>query len=320
MFQHIWQHEYLIVTLTMNPAIDRTIAVDRLAFDDRAYILSSKESPGGSGINASSVIHSFGVETLAIIPAGGDRGARFEHDMIGCGFPVKAVPIRNDMRQNFTITDRHGLTVKLDETGPRLDREELARIEAMVDAQLSTARWLMLCGSLPPGVPADFYARLIYSARGRGVKTLLDTDSESLSRGVEARPTLVTPNQQEAERLLNTVLLTRSNALAATRRILAMGAESVVLSLGSRGAIGASAGNVWEAVPPRIDAISPIGAGDALAAAVIWSLSKGDTFPEALRWGVAAGSASAKLPGVTFATLAQVKEIHEDVDLRRVDL
>jgi fructose-1-phosphate kinase PfkB-like protein len=118
----------LIVTLTMNPAIDRTIAVDRLAFDDRAYILSSKDSPGGRGINAASVIHSFGGKTLAIFPAGGERGARFEHSMRECGFSIATVPIRNDIRLNFTIVDRHGLTVKLNELGPRLDRGELASI------------------------------------------------------------------------------------------------------------------------------------------------------------------------------------------------
>jgi 1-phosphofructokinase family hexose kinase len=310
----------LIVTLTMNPAIDRTIAVDRLAFDDRAYILSSKDSPGGRGINAALVIHSFGAETLAIIPAGGERGVRFERYMQDCGFPVATVPIRNDIRRNFTITDRHGLTVKLNEVGPRLDRGELSSIESIVDARLEGASWLMLCGSLPPGVPADFYAHLIARAMKKGVKTLLDTDGEPLSRGVEAGPTVVTPNQQEAERLLNTVLLTRSHSLAAARRILAMGARSVVLSLGSRGAIAASGSQLWEATPPRIDAISPIGAGDALAAALMWSLRNGDDFPEALRWGVAAGSASAKLPGMTFATLEQVREVHADVDLRRVEL
>ncbi len=122
----------------------------------------------------------------------------------------------------------------------------------------------MLCGSLPPGVPSDFYAQLVARAAKKGVRTLLDTDGEALSEGVEAGPTIVTPNQQEAERLLHTVLLTRSHSLAAARKIQSMGAESVVLSLGSRGAIGASGTEMWEATPPRIDAISPIGAGDAL--------------------------------------------------------
>jgi 1-phosphofructokinase family hexose kinase len=313
----------LIVTLTMNPAIDRTIAVDRLAFDDRAYILSSKDSPGGRGINAASVIHSFGGKTSAIFPAGGDRGVRFEKYMQDCGFPVATVPIRHDIRLNFTIVDRHGLTVKLNELGPRLDRGELSSIEGTVDAHLANAAWLMLCGSLPPGVPSDFYAQLISRAKKKGVKTLLDTDGEPLSRGVEVGPTVVTPNQQEAERLLNTVLLTRAHSLAAARRIQAMGADSVVLSLGSRGAIGAicwqGANQLWEATPPRIEAISPIGAGDALAATLTWSLRNGDDFPEALSWGVAAGSASAQLPGTRFASFDETARIHGDVDLRRVE-
>jgi 1-phosphofructokinase family hexose kinase len=313
----------LIVTLTMNPAIDRMIAVDRLAFDDRAYIQSSKDSPGGRGINAASVIHSFGGKTLAIFPAGGERGHRFEHYMQDCGFPVATVPIRQDIRLNFTIVDRHGLTVKLNEVGPRVDKGELASIEGTVESNLANASWLMLCGSLPPGVPADFYAQLIARARRKGVRILLDTDGEALTRGVEAGPTVVTPNQQEAERLLNTVLLTRSHSLSAVRRIRQMGAESVVLSLGSRGAIGAvlhkDAEQIWEATPPRVEAISPIGAGDALAAALTWSLHNGDDFPEALSWGVAAGSASAQLPGTRFATLDETGIVHSDVDLRRVE-
>lgn len=307
----------------MNPAIDRMIAVDRLAFDDRAYILSSRDSPGGRGINAASVIHSFGGKTLAIFPAGGERGRRFEHYMQDCGFPVATVPIRNDIRLNFTIVDHHGLTVKLNELGPRLDSGELSSIEGTVESQLVSGSWLMLCGSLPQGVPADFYAKLIGRARKKGVNTLLDTDGEPLSRGVEAGPTVVTPNQQEAERLLNTVLLTRSLALAAARRIRQMGAESVVLSLGSRGAIGAvsreGSEHLWEATPPRIEAISPIGAGDALAAALTWSLNNGDDFPAALGWGVAAGSASAQLPGTQFATLEETGKVHGDVDVRRVE-
>lgn len=303
----------------MNPAIDRTISVDRLAFDDRAYILHSKDSPGGRGINAACVIHSFGGDTLAILPAGGERAARFDQFVQHCGFPVKTVPIVNDIRLNLTVTDRHGLTIKLNEVGPKLDHGELESVEAAVDAQLANARWLMLCGSLPPGVPSDFYARLIARAQKKNVRTLLDTDGEALSQAIEAGPTLVTPNQQEAERLLNTVLLTRAQSIAAAHRIASLGAEMVVLSLASRGAIGTAGELSFEAIPPRVDAISPIGAGDALAAALLWAFEQGDDFRAALRWGVAAGTASATLPGMKFATLAQTRAVHEDVDLRAIN-
>ncbi len=303
----------------MNPAIDRTIAVDRLAFDDRAYILSTNDSAGGRGINASCVIHNFGGKTLAILPAGGEPAVRFEKFMDHCGFPVATVPIRNDIRLNLTITDRHGLTVKLNEAGPRLDAEEVANVESTVEAYLGSADWLMLCGSLPPSVPADFYAHLIQRAHKKGVRTLLDTDGDALSRGIEAEPTIVTPNQQEAEHLLNAVLLTRSSAVGAARRIQAMGAKAVVLSLGSRGAIGAMGDVMWEAIPPRVEAISPIGAGDAMAAALLWSIENGEEFPAALAWGVAAGTASAKLPGMQFASLEQARAIRADIDLRKVE-
>jgi fructose-1-phosphate kinase PfkB-like protein len=129
----------------------------------------------------------------------------------------------------------------------------------------------------------------------------------------------VTPNQQEAEHLLNTVLLTRSSAIAAARRIQTMGAQSVVLSLGSRGAIGATGTRIWEAIPPRIEAISPIGAGDAMAAAVLWAMENGDEFPQALSWGVAAGTASARLAGTQFATLEQARAVRHDLDLREIE-
>lgn len=308
----------MIITLTINPAIDRTITVDRLAFEDRAYILSSTDTPGGRGINASSVIHSFGGETRAILPAGGSSGKRFQDALKKCGFPVTVVPIHNQVRTNLTITDRHGLTVKANERGPELTQAEVADIEKAVKSVLKGAGWLMLCGSLPPGVKPDFYAKLIRAARRAGVRTLLDTDGEALPRGIEARPTVVSPNQEEAERLLDTALITRSHTLEAVERMQQMGAESVVLSLGSRGAIGCFDGALVEAVPPLVDARCPIGAGDAMSAAFLWALEKQEPRETALRWGVAAGTASAMQPGMNFASFEATREMFERVDLRRV--
>ncbi|HEY1342652.1 MAG TPA: 1-phosphofructokinase family hexose kinase [Bryobacteraceae bacterium] len=309
----------MIVTLTVNPAIDRIISVDRLAFEDRAYINSTGESAGGRGINASSVIHSFGGETVAILPSGGVTGKRLEQHLSGSGFRVFVVPIQNDTRTNLTITDRHGLTVNLNEPGPKVTADEITRIEQAVREALPTASWLMVCGSLPPGAPSSLYARLIGVARRKKVKTLLHADGEALHEGIEAKPTVVTPNQHEAERLLGRTLLTRTHYLEAAERIRTMGPESVVLSLGSRGAIGAFREGLMEAVPPRVDAVCPIGAGDALSAAYTWSMKRKENPAEAMRWGVAAGTAKALLPGMTFASLAQAQDMYRQVELRRVE-
>ncbi len=310
----------MIVTVTINPAIDRIISVDRLAFEDRAYINSTRESAGGRGINASCVIHSFGGETLAVVTSGGPTGKRLAKYLEHYGFPASLVPIRNSIRTNLTITDKQGLTVNLNEAGPELSAAEVARFERVLRSKLEGAAWLMLCGSLPQGVPpASFYAKLIALARRKNVKTLLHTGGDALSHGIEARPTVVTPNQHEAERLLGRMLLTRTHFLEAAERIRGMGPESVVLSLGSRGAVGAFAEGLVEAVPPPIDAVSPIGSGDALAAAYTWALARGATCTDALRWGVAAGTASARLAGMQFATLAQTTQIYNQVEVRIPD-
>jgi 1-phosphofructokinase family hexose kinase len=313
----------LIVTVTINPAIDRIISVDRLAFEDRAYINSSRESAGGRGINASCVIHSFGGETLAVAASGGRTGKRLAEYVKHYGFPVALVPIKNDIRTNLTITDKQGLTVNLNEAGPELSADEIERFERVLRKKLEGAAWLMLCGSLPPGPggvpPASFYAKSITLARRKKVRTLLHTGANALSEGIEAKPTVVTPNQHEAERLLGRMLLTRTHFFEAAERIRGMGPESVVLSLGSRGAVGAFPDGLVEAVPPPVNAISPIGSGDALAAAYTWAIACGASSADALRWGVAAGTASARLAGMQFATLAQTTEIYKQVELRSAD-
>ena len=142
----------MIVTLTINPAIDRNVTADRLVFEDRAYIVASYESAGGRGINASCVIHSFGGRTLAIATSGGESGRRFEKLVCGCGFPAELVPIESEIRTNLTISDRQGLTLKLNQHGPTLTAEEVKKLEAAVVGRLDQANWLMLCGSVPPGV------------------------------------------------------------------------------------------------------------------------------------------------------------------------
>ncbi|HUE02410.1 MAG TPA: 1-phosphofructokinase family hexose kinase [Bryobacteraceae bacterium] len=309
----------MIVTLTVNPALDRTLSVDRLAFEDRAYIEARHESPGGRGVNAACVIHSFGGKPLAIFPSGGKNGKCFAELLSGFGYDTVAVPTGHEIRTNLTITDRQGLTVSVNERGPQLGRLDADRLEKAVQKNLDGASWLMLCGSLPPGVPSNFYARLIEMARRKKVRTLLDTDGAALREGIEAAPTAVSPNQHEAERLLNRALFTRNHFLEAAAGIRAMGAETVVLSLGSRGALGAINGSIVEAVPPRVEVLCPIGAGDALAAAFVWSMEKNGDFEDALRWGVATGTASAKLPGLRLASLDQATEVYRQVELRRIE-
>ena len=291
----------MIVTLTINPAIDRVISVDRLAFEDRAYIKSSGESPGGRGINSSCVIHAFGGSTLAVLISGGESGKALEGLLCNCGFPVRIVPVQNEIRTNFTITDKHGLTVNLNSAGPQLSKAEAHSVEKAVTAALRGASWLLLCGSIPPGVPDSFYGKLVAVARLKKVKTLVRANGEALREAIDARPTVAAPNQTEAEKLLGRTLLTRTHYLEAAERIRAMGPESVVLSLGSRGAVGAYAEGLLEALPPRVDAVCPIGAGDALAAAYAWAMRKKSNHAEAPALGRGGGHGRGDAPRYAHA-------------------
>jgi 1-phosphofructokinase family hexose kinase len=309
-------HVNLILTLTINPAVDRTIISDRLAFEDRGYILSRSEAAGGRGVNASQVIHAFGGKTLALLTSGGATGKRMEQSLAEMGLPFEVVGVHAEGRANLTISDKQGLTIKLNEIGAPLEKNEIEAVRYMVEARLKKASWLMICGSIQPGVPPQFYSEIIALAKHRGVQTLLDTDGDALNHALEARPSVVSPNQQEAERLLGRAIITRSQSLEAVQRIHDMGPEAVILSLGSRGAVASFSEGLLEALPPRVEALCPIGAGDALAAAFVWAVEKKKPFSDALRWGVAAGTATAALPGMSFATLDQARAIYKQVEVR----
>lgn len=308
-----------ILTLTVNPALDRIVTVDRLVFEDRAYIESTTEAAGGRGINAARVLISFGANVIAVTTSGGETGRKFEKHLEQDKFGKEIVKIRNSIRINLTISDRQGLSVKLNERGPTISEIEQSRIVRAVEKLLPDSSWLLLCGSLPDHIDPHLYTKLIELAAKHKVQTLLDTDGDALLHGLEAKPTIVKPNQSEAERLLNTALITRSQLIEAVQRIKALGPDSVVLSLGSRGVIAAtSTEGVLEVIPPPIEALCPIGAGDAMSAVIVWALDRGESFSEALRWGVAGGTASSKLPGITLADPQQTKEIYAQTQITRI--
>ena len=308
-----------ILTLTVNPALDRIVTVDRLVFEDRAYIESTTEMAGGRGINVARVLVSFGSETVAITTSGRETGRKVEELLQKDTFEKDVVKIRNTIRTNLTISDRQGLSIKLNEIGPSISKLEQKRISQAVEKRLPEASWLMLCGSLPPDIDIHFYSKLLNLAAKHKVQTLIDTDGDPLLHAMEGGPTVVKPNQSEAERLLNTALITRSQLIDAVQKIKSLGAKSVILSLGSRGAIAATfTEGIIEVTPPSIDAVCPIGAGDAMSAAIVWSLAKGNSFGDSLRWGVAAGTASSKLPGITMANFEQTKEIYPHTQITRV--
>src|SRR5262249_44466816 len=143
--------------------------------------LDRTETAGGRGINASRVIHEFGGKTLALLTCGGPIGERIEKSLATLGFPYELVRVRSESRTNFTISDKQGLTIKLNEIGAPLEKRELKEIHDLVNARLAKAHWLMICGSVPPDVAPHFYCDVVRLAKKRDVKTLVDTDGDALA-------------------------------------------------------------------------------------------------------------------------------------------
>jgi len=174
---------------------------------------------------------------------------------------------------------------------------------------------LLLTGSRPPGVPANFFSRMIQLAADHGVRTLLDSSEESLKLGITAHPNVTKPNRPEAEQLLGRTLLSRTQSMAAVNEIRAMGAERVLLSLADQGVIAAWEEGLIEAVPPSFEAGCPIGAGDVLVATYAWATTQGKSFVDALRWSVAAATAAVRKQGLQFASLDEIEPIRKQVQL-----
>lgn len=306
----------MILTLTMNPAIDVELTTDRIIYDDRTYIESESFQPGGKGVNQAITLHGYGAQVEAIAPCGGPMGERFAALIRAKGVPATLVPVDGDLRRNLAITDQNGLTLKLDQRGPAFSAEEVERVEAAVLRRLPEASWLTLMGSSPPGAPADLYARLVARACEAGVHTLLDASGDSVRAAMAARPTIVKPNRPEAERLLGRGLLSEYDFLKAADQLRVMGPENVVLSLGAQGAVAVTTEGQWRATTQPVSGGSPIGAGDVLGATMIFALQQGESYLDAFRLGVAAGMVAASRPGLGSGSLADVRAVLDDVKIR----
>ena len=306
----------MIVTLTLNPSIDVTLTTERIVYDDHSFVLAEQEHAGGKGVNAAHVIHAYGGKVHAIATCGGERGERFERLLDQAGIERTLILVAGETRRNFAVNDRQGLTIKVDQVGERLHAEDVRSIEQAVTEKLPDADWLLLTGSRPPGVPADFFARMIRLASEQQVPTLLDSSGESLRLGLAAHPAVAKPNRPEAERLLDRTLFSQAQSAAAAREIREMGSDKVLLSLASQGVIAAWEEGLLAAVPPSLETGCPIGAGDVLAATYVWALTQGESFVDALRWAVAAATAAVGRPGLEFAPLSEIELLRERVEIR----
>lgn len=304
----------MIVTLTANPALDRTVLLPApLQVGEVQSARSSREDAGGKGINVARVIAAAGDPCTAVVPlAAGDP---LEASLADSSVIVRRVPVHGHARANLTITDPSGTTTKLNLPGARLSAGELsAVVDAVVEASAGV-RWLVLAGSLPPGVADDFYVDVIRAVRARhgadAPRIAVDTSGAALAAVVtDGSPDLIKPNDDELAELTGTALeqADTHRVLAVARTLVPTRAAAALVTLGARGAVLVDSDGAWAATPPPIRVASTVGAGDSSLAGYVLAATRGADAEERLRLAVRYGAAAASLPGTQAPAPADLPE------------
>lgn len=309
----------MIITLTLNPAVDQTVWVQRLAMGAVNRLRESQLDPAGKGINVSRMVYRLNWPTIAFTLLAGEVGAIVERALEGEGVVHHYVSVAGQTRINVTVVEEEsGTATSFYAAGPEVGPEHLAQIEDLLTFWLQAGLVLVLAGSVPPGCPPDIYARYIRLADTKGVKTVLDADREPFRLGVEARPYLIKPNVAEAERLLGRPLPDLTAVIQAALELVSWGIQVVVISMGPDGAVCAQGDKVWHAIPPKVVRKSTVGSGDSMVAGLAVALARGVDIVEGLRLGTAAGAATAMTPGTALGSREEVAQLLPRVTIRQV--
>jgi len=304
----------VIVTVTPNPSIDRTIQIDRL---DRGRMIRARAATSeaaGKGLNVSLALATEGVDTSAVLPLAADSATVYLR-LLADAVPITAVPVQGATRVNVSLVEPDGTVTKVNEPGPQLGPDDVEAILAAASA-VAGSGWIVGCGSLPPGVPVDFYARL--AALGSEERRIaVDTSGEALGAAVCAGTALVKPNTAELEELVGRPLATIGDVIAAARELIERGAHAVLVSLGPDGALLVDARTASHAEASIDDVVNTVGAGDALLAGFLAAGGGSDALGNAIAWSVAAiRSPGTRMRPVTAADRGAVI-IHARVDSSR---
>ncbi|MER5729143.1 1-phosphofructokinase family hexose kinase [Streptomyces sp. NPDC002138] len=288
----------MIVTVTLNTALDVTYRVPRLLPHASHRVSDVIERPGGKGLNVARVLAALGHEVTATGFAGGPAGAAVRTGLAAHapGVVDALLPCAGPTRRTLAVADAAtGDTTQFNEPGPLITPAEwaafLEHYDALVRSSARPVAAVALCGSLPPGVPVGAYAVLVRAARAAGVPVLLDTSGEALRRGIAARPEMIKPNAAELAELTGS-----REPLPATRDARRRGAHAVITSLGPAGLLAATPQGTWQAAPPRALSGNPTGAGDSAVAGLLSALAEGLDWPDRLARAVALSAATVHSP------------------------
>ena len=315
----------MVLTLTPNPSIDRTVALTGIL--DRGAVLRAESvtsQAGGKGVNISRAALAAGVPTIAVLPALKDDP--FVVELLRDGIDCRPEQPAGAVRVNLTLTEPDGTTTKINTPGAVVGPADLDRLATAVTQRARQAAWVVLAGSLPPGAPATWYAELVGALADSNAQVAVDTSGAplvALAAGLEQHaPDLMKPNGEELASLTGgdaeAIEADPAAAAAAAGVLVSRGVGTVLATLGGSGAVLVTAQGAWHATPPPTTVVSTVGAGDSSLFGYLLGDLRGAEPAERLRLAVAYGSAAAGLPGTTIPTPTHVRP--ELVEVRELVL
>ncbi len=303
----------MIATLTMNPAIDLSCRVEHVSPNQKLRCRAVRRDPGGGGINVSRAVSELGGSSKAIYPAGGSTGDRLRQLLEGTPrLDQRSIPVKEPMRENVIVAEeRSEQQYRFGMPGAELAESEWRACLSAV-GEVDELGFLVASGSLPPGVPSDFYARVANQANEIGVRLILDTRGEPLRRAVRDGVYLLKPNLRELAEMFEEdgQIEGEDHQEELVQRILDNGwSDVVVLSLGASGVLLASRDGKQRLRSPTVPIRSRVGAGDSMVAGIVHALATGKSIAEAVRLGVAAGAAAVTTPGTQLCRREDVERL-----------
>jgi 6-phosphofructokinase 2 len=303
-----------IVTLTMNPALDIATATERIAPEIKLRCAAPRYDPGGGGINVARACTALGAEAIAVFPAGGASGQMIEAMLRQEGVPHVCVPVDGITRQSVAVVERHsGRQYRFLLPGPALAADDQERVLEKLAGAADGAAFLVASGSLPPGVPDDFYGRVAALARRCGANFVLDSSGPALT-AAEAGAFLIKASVRELGELCGREVADATAQEAAARAVVAAGrCRILVVSLGAAGALLATDDGCRRYPAAKVEVLSSVGAGDSMLAGILVALTRGWPIDEAVRFGNAAGAAALLRPGTELCRREDTERFYRDL-------
>lgn len=310
-----------ILTVTPNPAVDVSSVTDVVTIEHKLRCTAVRRDPGGGGINVARVLTRFGTPCAALYPAGGILGRLLRRLLDEEQIASVTLDIGQETRESFTVLERKsGREFRFVLPGPHLTAEEYRAFIDRVSSVPDTPSFVVGSGSLPSGVPTDFYATLARIARTRGSRLVVDTSGAALAAALAQGVHVVKPNLRELRELTGKVLEHEEDWVRGARHLVQTGkAEIVALSLGHHGAILATESVTLRAPALQVKIASTVGAGDSFLAGLVHQLAAGGSLEDALRHAVASGTAALLHAGTSLANKEDTDRLAREVDVRRID-